>query len=686
VLYAAGAWAVQDSVLGQRVLGNVVYLGPVIAALVLSVAVVRSGRGRRPVWSALVISNLLWLGGELVWAWYDFARDGDVPFPGLHDPLYLSSYAVSAVAVLMAFGTATALRQWRGLVDAAVVSVSVVYLGWEIAVAPVLGDAVTTETLLGAAYPLSGLMSLVLLLTLGLAGHVQVPVSTTLFIAAIGAGAFTNLLWTYLTVVHSYSAGGYLDLGWQLQGVLLVLAAVQVLRHGEAAPQVRQSLRDLGLLPSLVGTASCLALVVHDLRYGHLRTSGAVVVLLVAVGLMVRLWLTLRDREIVATALDRALRTQQQLAVTDPLTGLYNRRFLEETLRLQAQGRPAQFAVLLVDLDHFKVVNDTYGHTAGDRVLVEAAHRLQQALRPRDALARYGGEEFAAVLPDLGGEALLEVAERVRRVLADRPFVLEDGSVLELTGSIGASLYPEDAADTDGLLKAADRALYAAKGAGRDRVVLASAGPVEALPVALPAMQLLADVVDGRLSGQEHSTAVSRWVGLVAEAQGLPVRTRGRAVLAARLHDVGKIALPEALLRKPARLDEREWLHMQEHPALGAELLEGTPGGGQLAPFVRAHHERWDGTGYPDRLQGDAIPLESRVIAVCDAYAAMVTDRHYARALTPEQALQQLVEGTGTQFDPQQVRVFLALHATGAIDAPLVLAPTRPGLEPQPAP
>jgi diguanylate cyclase (GGDEF)-like protein len=404
---------------------------------------------------------------------------------------------------------------------------------------------------------------------------------------------------------------------------------------------------------------------------------------LVVAGLVVRFVLSVADTRQAAVRLDGALREQQRLAVTDGLTGLYNRRFFEEVLRLEvdrAVRGEGRMALLVCDLDHFKHVNDAHGHQSGDAVLVEAATRLRRALRTTDVLARYGGEEFVVILPDADAETALEVAERCRQALSGEPIRLHSGSWITIGGSFGLAAFSDNPAcsrDAGSLIRRADRALYAAKDAGRDRVVLApddeealgevSEASAQACAAALAPLERLADLVDARVGPGKHSAVMAGWAGVLADALGLDAARRHLVVQAARLHDIGKIAVSDTVLAKPGPLNEDEWRLMHTHPLEAERLLLDVPGHQELAAVVRGHHERYDGKGYPDGLAGPDLPLETRMVSVLDTWAAVIAGRSYRPALSVEEACEELRRVRGTQLDPEVVDTFLALQAAGLI-------------------
>ena len=355
-------------------------------------------------------------------------------------------------------------------------------------------------------------------------------------------------------------------------------------------------------------------------------------------------------------------------ASTDALTGLLNHgamqvRVREEVARAARDGQP--LCCVLIDLDDFKRVNDERGHPAGDALLRRVADALRAEVRPYDHLARYGGDEFVILLPGTGEEEARAVAERVGDRVRERVPRGADGPIGGC--SIGLSVWeaPMSAAD---LLAAADRGLYLAKRTGKGRVAVASSDAEQQLDRlrdsggSPAAVQALVAAIEARDNYSfDHSELVVRLATGVALLLGLAADTVERVGHCALLHDVGKLAIPPAILQKDGVLDDAEWMVMAEHPVLGEKILRRIPELAPLAPTVRHEHEHWDGSGYHDGLAGTQIPIGSRIVLACDAYAAMTTERPYRRALTPDDAVAELRAAAGSQFDPQVVEALLDL-------------------------
>jgi diguanylate cyclase (GGDEF)-like protein len=360
----------------------------------------------------------------------------------------------------------------------------------------------------------------------------------------------------------------------------------------------------------------------------------------------------------------KAMRAMR-LALTDPLTGLGNHRHFHERLQrelAQAEREGLTLSLCLVDIDDFKRINDRFGHPVGDRVLGQVSSRLRQG----GESFRLGGDEFAVLLPGLDERAAIAVA----RSIVERVGTVEVEQVGSVTVSAGIAAYPAQGVGRDELIRLADSALYWAKEDGKNRARTYQAastlelsqlqqlaeGPDRAARYRAAAS--LAKAVDARdVYTGSHSERVGELAARIARRLGIDEPQIELTRLAGSLHDLGKLAIPEEILRKPGALNESERLVLQRHPQIGYRMLESL-GVEPIAEWVLHHHERWDGSGYPDRLRGEEIPLGARIIFVADAFDAMTSERVYRKPLSDRDAVAELERCAGTQFDPAVVDAF----------------------------
>jgi two-component system, cell cycle response regulator len=410
--------------------------------------------------------------------------------------------------------------------------------------------------------------------------------------------------------------------------------------------------------------------------------------------------------DLLATALHNAFVFQklQQQSITDGLTGIKTRRFFWEALsaewkRASRSGRP--FSVVLIDLDKFKGVNDTMGHFEGDLVLARVGRLLEQKSRQSNVVARYGGDEFIVLMPETDAEQAQVLAERLRQWLAGDPMLAEH----HITGSFGVASFPMHGFSIEDIIRVADAGMYVSKRSGgnlvstaqeyvegqefaRQRQQISSyiegflqrerngpehleelgstlyklCGADEGCNVALlkEAIESLSRASESReIQSSGHGDLVARYSEVVARGLGLSSDETADLVYAARVHDVGKIFVDESILNKPGPLSDEEFLQVSMHPRIGAEIVGIIPHSNMMREAVECHHERFDGSGYPEGRRGEQIPLWARIIALTDAYANMVTEQSFSSARTPEQALDELVNMSGTRFDGMLVRVLL---------------------------
>jgi diguanylate cyclase (GGDEF)-like protein len=655
------------------------------AAAVLAMVVLRPAPPRLP-WLLLGLAQVVYAIADTTFYVLHYLL-GNFQYPGLADLFYLSHYPLVVVGLTLLIRRRSPGRDRASLTDAAMFAVAGAMLSWLYVIAP---QAQLAAPLLvkatSVAYPVADLAMLAVALRLVLTPGRR-PTSFFLLSGNLFGILAADTIYALQQLHGTYTTGNFLDAIWLSGNLCLGAAALHPTRTA-VADQVPAKDQPLGRARlALLCAAALIApatLLVMDAKG---QTSGVPVV---AVACAVLFVLTI-------SRLAGVVAEQRRLAITDALTGLHTRRFLEANLPLElarARRSGGAPAVLILDVDHFKAINDRYGHPAGDRALVEIASRLRAASRDGDLVARHGGEEFAVLVPNAHPHELTGIGERLRHSVASSPVRLVDDRWVPITISVGAACFPIHGDNPSELMFAADRALYLAKAHGRNRVIVAGTAhsPVNRTTAPLDRTAMVdylrhvADRVDGTLSSYEHSQAISRWTVLVADELGLDEGARRCTELAGRLHDIGKIVVPEALLTKPGPLTEEEWEEIRRHPDYGFRMTNLVPGLDGVAVIIRQHHERFDGFGYPDRLVGQSIRVGARILAVCDSWAAMLADRPYQTRMSQERAREELTQGRGGQFDPDVVDVFLDLHERGRIGLPgLVHAASFDGQPEQPA-
>ncbi|HWM03178.1 MAG TPA: diguanylate cyclase [Actinophytocola sp.] len=586
----------------------------------------------------------------------------DPSFPAIADVFYLAHYPMVVAGLVLLIRLRTPGRDLPGLLDAALLAVVAGMLSWLYLMTPTAQAQVPTLAKLASlAYPMMDLAMFAVALRLIL-GAGRRPAAFFLLSANLLAFFAADSIYVLQQLSGTYTAGNFIDAIWLAGNLALGAAALHptMSRLGEPDRTVAPGPGPARIVALCAAALVAPATLLVEYSRGNYHD---IPVVAVACGLL--FLLTIARLAVLVSQ-------QRWLAITDVLTGLRTRRYFESRLAAEvAHARRAKtpLAVLIADLDHFKSINDSYGHPGGDRVLVEIADRLRHGIRQEDVLSRYGGEEFAVLVRGAAADDPLVIAERLRRRVGDSPVLVGDGRWVEVTISVGTATFPMHGTTPEELVVAADRALYAAKCHGRNRSDVGAVTNGEPTGTAdmLDYFRHVADLVDGWLSGQEHSRAVSRWAELTAIELGLDSTSVRHAALAGQLHDVGKVLVPKEIWTKASRLSTEEWQQVRRHPEDGYRMLAAVPGLAGTAVVVRQHHERFDGDGYPDGLTGEQIRIEARIVAVCDSWAAMLARRPYHVARTEQEAREELVRCRGGQFDPDVVDAFLRLHGAGRL-------------------
>ena len=621
----------------------------------------------RPWWWLLAGQTIYFVADCTFYVRHDLL--GLTAYPSISDFLYLAHYPVIVIALVMFVRRRTPGRDRPALLDGAILGTGAATLVWVFLLNPQIQNSggPWLARAVSLAFPTLDLAVLVVSLRLLIGTGVR---SRSFYLLAGGLGMVlaADIVYGLQQVAGIYTTGNYVDALWLASYLFIGAAAldpsmVEISKPSAVAEQTTGPLRLSAL--AIASLAAPISLVVQLL----LGRRPDTIVCATAASLMFLL---------VLMRMAGLVTAQHQAAVIDSLTGLHNRRFFEAQLNLElerAKRSDQPVGLVTLDIDHFKSVNDTYGHPGGDRVLIQVAEQIRAAARAGDVVARYGGEEFAVLMPGITGHELTAAADRLRIAVNSRPMEVNPQVTLAVTVSAGAVSWPANGATAQDLVAVADRALYAAKRAGRNRVVTGE-GDTQELSLLLggsqtPVFELLtsvADDIDAKLSISEHSTAISRWAETLAEAIDLDEEARMRCRIAGRLHDIGKLFISTSLLTKPTALTATQWEEMRTHPTQGARLVGLIPGHESIADIIRQHHERFDGTGYPHQLAGQEIRIEARIVAICDSYAAMRADRPYKARLSPNAAHSELIRCRGTQFDPDLTDAFIGLLHSGRID------------------
>jgi two-component system, cell cycle response regulator len=579
----------------------------------------------------------LWLGLALTCsaagdAYYALVLGGAelAPYPSVADALWLAWYPATYIAMVLLLEARVANLNASIRLDGLIAGAAATAVGAALLFPRVVdGSADGAAAAMNLAYPLGDMLLIaavagVYTLTRGRAGGA---------FALLGAGLLVlvavDLVYLQGIAAGTWSDGTLWDSLWPAGAFLIARAS-----WTKTARKARLDLRGRSLIvvPTLSGAVAVALLAWDHFHRLHVVAVAAAALTLGAV--LVRFALTFREN-------GRIFSEVREQSVTDSVTGLANRRRLMLDLGRRLElGEPGLLVIL--DLDGFKAYNDTFGHPAGDSLLKRLGERLAAAAHPYGTAYRLGGDEFCALL-DVGGEHAETALDAVAVALA------ENGEDFAVGASFGAVVLCDEATSTSEALKLADHRLYAQK---RGKQISPGRQTHDAL------LRVLLEREPGLHGHMHHVAKLSR---SVAERLGLDAETVAQVAHAAELHDIGKLAIPDSILHKAGPLTTEELVFVRKHTLAGERILAAAPALREVAGLVRASHEHWDGGGYPDGLKGEATPLGARIIGVCDAFDAMVSDRPYRAAMTPEAGLEELRRCSGSQFDPAVVDAFCSI-------------------------
>ncbi|MFL5897089.1 MAG: HD domain-containing phosphohydrolase [Solirubrobacterales bacterium] len=623
ILGTIGSASLQDAV--GRWLYDAVVVGA--ALIVLARAILLDAERRA--WLALGIALLLWAAGQTYYSIVLYYAS-PAPFPSPADVGFLAFYPASYLALVLLLRVRVSHLDPLAWVDGLIGALAVAGVAAALILPPVLEalEGTVLGVAVSLAYPCFDLVLLGLLSGAFAASKWRAHGTWLLIALALLFFGVADVV--YLSVGgQSTTALNVASLGWP--SAFLLLAAASWLPGAAAGASVAGAERWQIAVPIAMGVIG-----IGLLAAGSFVSIGTVAVacgVACGVAVLARLVITFDQNT-------RILAVTETKAVTDELTELANRRRLMADLEQAVAATPPEAMVLaLYDLDGFKAYNDSFGHPAGDDLLRRLGGKLAAAVEPYGRAYRLGGDEFCvlAATRELPAEAICEAAEVA---------LTERGKGFAVTASWGKVLIPVEVTTSTDALRVADRRMYAKKGRRADSARSQTRG------VLLRMLHEREPDLERHLDGVASlAVAFGRTLALDAEEQDVLVR-------AAELHDIGKIAIPDEILRKEGELTAAEWELMRKHTIIGERILDAAPALGPVASVVRSTHERWDGSGYPDRLAAKEIPLGARIIFICDAYHATTEGRAYRAALAEEQALEELRAGAGTQFDPDLVRTF----------------------------
>lgn len=669
---------------------NLLFFLPPVAAVILCVKTGHSLEGPEArSWMLLGVFAGLMTAGDLVWT---VGYTANLEAPGAFSASAIL-YSLAYIPLLWFAGSALAsaglgmplLARLRSVLDMGIVTLLASIIAYVVFVQPLLSNAGPGELndwLIGGTFSLLDITVFVALMRILVEARVPMWRSWQATVAyAMGVYASAEFLGAYLDLNGGYTygtwAGALIETLWLSMYLLLVFAAVQRLSTMNVHPepividQARNSPRWYDYLLVLLLLVAAPA-ILFQARYGTMSDPEFWV--LGGAASLVAIMVVARSVLLTSEYGRLLFRT-----VVDPLTNAYNFRYFHERLPVEierARQSSESMSLIVLDIDDFTAVNERFGHSYGDECLRALADLLRRHEGRFATTCRLGQDAFAVILPATTTTTATEWARTIQLSLAQSPELFKGVESI----SFGIATFPVHALEPTTLLAKANGALYWAQVAHRgeilvfDEEVVEAFGPEERIRNAhqdsyMQVVETLAAAVDARDPyTQNHSREVARLAIALSVRLGLSEEHSQLVGTAALLHDVGKIGIPDGILRKPGPLTHEERLEIETHPELGERILGATVFQ-ELLPWVRFHHERWDGQGYPEGLSGESIPLEARVLAICDSYDAMVSNRPYRSGFDPMVALQEIERCAGTQFDPFLTEEFVTMLLRGETPA-----------------
>ncbi|MDQ3934451.1 MAG: diguanylate cyclase [Actinomycetota bacterium] len=620
---------------GDELVETWIYDGVLMGAALVCAARALLVRVHRVAWAVLAAGLAAWATGDLYWS---LAVEGTPAEDGVTfaDAGWLSFYPACYVALGMLVAARVPRLPRSAWIDGFMAAAAAAAVGSALFLPTLLDGVIGAPTwtkVVNLAYPTGDMLLLSIVLGVFTATGWRLDRMWLVLGLGLSLSAVADVVYLQQIARDTYVSGGLLDTLWPASTLLLAAAAWQ------PGPPMQETERGAGTL----AVTSCAALAAiallaydHFVRVDHTAMALATVTLVLGTA---RMLLAFRDNRSMLVA-------SRHEAVTDALTGLGNRRGLLQDLEA-ALGEGEPVTLVAYDLDGFKAYNDGFGHPAGDALLARLGQKLGASVAGAGSAYRMGGDEFCVLLRDRDAEVF---AARARQALT------EVGFGFSVAASFGSVRVPAEAVTTSEALQIADRRLY------RQKSSRANSPRTQTRDVLMRVLR------EREPDLHDHLRSVARLASAVARRLGMTPEAVDEIARGAELHDVGKMAIPDAILDKPGSLDDGEWSFVRRHTVIGEAILSAAPALVPVARLVRSSHERYDGGGYPDGLAGESIPLGSRIIFACDAYDAMVTDRPYSAARTPDEALEQIRRGRGAEFDPSVVAALCDAVRAGDAD------------------